>query len=399
MSDMISERQALAVRMHEAGVFAHPEWRRAVESVPREVFLRPGVFVPDETGRWSPVPADRLDPALAYSDQSLVTQLDDAITTDDVSEAVRGTPTSSSTVPSLVVDMLGKAGIERGHMVLEIGSGTGYSTALMCHRLGADAVTTVEVDPGVARRAHDALVKAGYGPQVVTGDGLLGHPGGAPYDRIISTCAVRRVPYAWLRQTKPGGTILTTVGSWPNGAGLLRLTVNQDGSAEGRFLEHTSFMQARAQVPPPVARDLAARIAYADSSRVTYTHPSLLLGGGMPAFLAQLSAPGSQVIRTADEEGLFQTVLVDAERESFAQFIPDGRQWQVRQGGPVALWDDIERMLRAWQRAGSPGIETVRVYVTVDSHTYRVNDDAVLRWQHRLLPLSPRGRATHAECS
>ncbi|WP_037870661.1 ATP-grasp peptide maturase system methyltransferase [Streptomyces sp. SPB074] len=386
MSDMTSERLALAARMDEAGVFAHPEWRRAVEAVPRELFLRPGVFVPDEVGRWSPVPADRIDPALAYSDQSLVTQLDDALTTEDVSEAVWGTPTSSSTVPSLVVDMLGKAGIERGHKVLEIGTGTGYSTALMCHWLGADAVTTVEVDPGVAWRAHDALRQAGYEPETETGDGLLGHPAGAPYDRLISTCAVRRVPYAWVRQVKAGGDILTTLGSWPNGSGLLRLTVHENGSATGNLLGHTSFMQARAQVPPPVAADLTARTAYADTDRMTDLHPSLLLGGGMPAFLAQLTAPGSQVIQaTGEEPGVFETVLVDAERESYAQFRPDGEGWRVRQGGPVPLWDEIERLIRMWQSAGSPGIETVRVRVTEESHTYRVADDRNLYWLHRLV--------------
>ncbi|MEU6442237.1 ATP-grasp peptide maturase system methyltransferase [Streptomyces sp. NPDC047046] len=378
MSDMSSERQALAARMHEAGVFAHPGWRRAVEAVSRELFLRPGVFVPDTAGRWSPVPVDRISPALAYSDQSLVTQLDNALTTEDVTEAVCGAPTSSSTVPSLVVGMLGKAGIERGHKVLEIGTGTGYSTALMCHLLGAEAVTTVEVDPDVARRAREALGAAGYAPRTVTGDGLLGHPERGPYDRIIATCAVRRVPDTWLRQTGPGGVVLATLGSWPNGAGLLRLTVRENGDADGRFLGHTSFMQARAQVPPPVAGDLAARTAEADSDRTTDLSPSLLLGGGMPAFLAQLTVPGSQVIRAS---GL-GTVLVDAERGSFAQLLPAGEGWRVRQSGPAALWDEVEAKVRAWRAAGRPGIGSVRLRVTAEAHVYRIGDHPALRWRH-----------------
>ncbi|MFD4755663.1 ATP-grasp peptide maturase system methyltransferase [Streptomyces sp. NPDC058426] len=378
MSDMTSERRALAARLHGAGVFTRPEWRRAVEAVPRELFLSPGVFVPDATGRWKPVPADRITPALAYSDQSLVTQLDDALTTEDVPEAVWGTPTSSSTVPSLVADMLGKAGIERGHKVLEIGTGTGYSTALMCHGIGPRAVTTVEVDPGVARRARDALGAAGYVPHTVTGDGLLGHPERGPYDRIIATCAVRRVPDTWLRQTGPGGVVLTTLGSWPNGAGLLRLTVRENGDVDGRFLGHTSFMQARAQVPPPVAGDLGARTADADSDRTTYLSPSLLVEGGMPAFLAQLTVPGSQVIRAS---GL-GTVLVDAERGSFAQFLRADETWRVRQGGPVALWDEVEARVRAWQAAGRPGIGAVRLRISAEGHVYRIGDGPSLRWRH-----------------
>ena len=82
----------------------------------------------------------------------------------------------------------------------------------MCHRLGEDNVTTVEVDPQVAARADAALETAGYSTWTVTGDGHLGHPRRAPYDRGIGTCAVRRIPYTWIRQTKPGGIILTTVG-------------------------------------------------------------------------------------------------------------------------------------------------------------------------------------------
>ncbi|WP_037869421.1 ATP-grasp peptide maturase system methyltransferase [Streptomyces sp. SPB074] len=378
MSDMTSARRALAARLHGAGVLARPEWRRAVEAVPRELFLRPGVFVPGPAGRWTPVPAGRIGPALAYSDQSLVTRLDGRTTTEDVVEAVPGTPTSSSTVPSLVADMLGKAGVEDGHGVPEIGTGTGYSTALLCHRLGAEAVTTVEVDPGIARRASDALGTAGYVPHTVTGDGLLGHAGQAPYARIIATCAVRRVPESWLRQTRPGGVVLTTLGSWPNGSGLLRLTAGEDGGGEGEFLGHTSFMQARAQVPPPLAGDLSARVADADGDRTTDLDPALLLGGGMPAFLAQLTAPGSRVIRV---DGL-GTVLLDTERGNFAHFLRAGESWRVRQGGPVAPWDGIEEAVRAWQAAGRPGIETVRLRVSAGAHSYRVAGHPALRWHH-----------------
>ena len=89
-------------------------------------------------------------------------------------------PTSSSTAPVTVVGMIEALDLGNGDPVLEIGTGTGYSTALMCHRLGEDDVTTVEVDPGVARRADAALEAAGYSTWTVTGDGLLGHPYRAP---------------------------------------------------------------------------------------------------------------------------------------------------------------------------------------------------------------------------
>ncbi|MGA6157867.1 ATP-grasp peptide maturase system methyltransferase [Stenotrophomonas sp. NPDC087984] len=388
--DTAPERRALADRLEEAGVLAHPKWRAAVEAVPRELFLRPGVFLPADDGRWRPATALGTDPKewseIAYRDESLVTQLDGHLTADQATGPVPGVPTSSSTTPVTVVGMIEALDIEDGHTALEIGTGTGYSTALMCHRLGEDNVTTIEVDPGVAARADAALEAAGYSTWTVTGDGLLGHPRRAPYDRVIATCAVRRIPHTWVRQTKPGGTILTTLapGSWAYGTGLARITVHEDGTAEGRIIGESSFMQARSQAVVPLAGDLSARTAYADSERAAKVPPTLL-EEWMPAFLAQLAAPGAQLVRATGSDGRLQLYVFDADRESFAAFAENGSGWTVRQGGPAALWDDIERTLIAWQDDGRPDISTVRLRVTPRSHTYRIGDRPALRWEHRLV--------------
>lgn len=376
-------RRALADRLQEAGVLAHPKWRAAVEAVPRELFLRPGVFLPTGDGHWRPVTT--LGSDIAYRDESLVTQLDGHLTADQTADPVPGVPTSSSTTPVTVVGMIEALGIEDGHTVLEIGTGTGYSTALMCHRLGEDNVTTIEVDPGVAARADAALEAAGYSTWTVTGDGLLGHPRRAPYDRVIATCAVRRVPHTWVRQTRPGGIILATLapGSWAYGTGLAKVTVNDDGTAEGRIIGESSFMQARSQAVVPLGGDLSARTAYADSEREAKVPPTLL-EEWMPAFLAQLAAPGAQLVRATRADGVRQLYVFDADRESFAAFTENGSGWTVRQGGPVALWDDIERALIAWRTAGRPDIGSVRLRVTRRSHTYWIGDGPTLRWDHRL---------------
>ncbi|MFE1308998.1 ATP-grasp peptide maturase system methyltransferase [Streptomyces sp. NPDC058755] len=397
--DTAAARRSLADRLERAGILT-PAWRSAVEAVPRELFLHPGVFLPTEDGDWRPVTALGTAPQewarIAYREESLVTQLDGHLTADQAGGVVDGNPTSSSTTPTTVVAMIEHLDVDNGHTVLEIGTGTGYSTALMCHRLGEDNVTTVEVDPDVAARADAALEAAGYSTWTVTGDGLLGHPLRAPYDRVIATCAVRRIPYTWVRQTRPGGIILSTVGSWPYGTGLAKVTVREDGTAEGRILGRSSFMQARSQAVGHEGVDLSARTAYADSERPTRIPPSLL-DEWMPAFLAQLTAPGAHLLR-ASANGVHSVYLFDDERESFAAFTGDGVDWTVRQGGPVALWDDIEETLTAWQHAGEPGISSVRLHITDRSHTYWiggrqittpsrtawVTDTRELRWEHRV---------------
>lgn len=71
-------------------------------------------------------------------------------------------------------------------------------------------------------------------------------------------------------------------------------------------------------------------------------------------------------------------------RKSFAALNQDGREWMVRQGGPVAIWDRIESAVTAWQEAGEPDISTIRLAVTPKTHTYWIGDKSELSWKHRI---------------
>lgn len=143
-----------------------PEWEKAARAVPRELFVADGYFAADNSGQPTRYrPATSADPHWLrdiYTDDSLVTQLDGHLSPTDVHEPVEGIPTSSSTMPSLVLRMLQYLDVTDGMKVLEIGTGTGYSTALLCQRLGAANVASVEVDPAVALRADNALEAAGF---------------------------------------------------------------------------------------------------------------------------------------------------------------------------------------------------------------------------------------------
>lgn len=250
-------RLALAERLAASGHLHTEPWRAAVEAVPRHEFLRGGFFEradsPGLTAWRSVLPDDPRWLGSCYEDTSLVTQIAGTIAPRDIRGEILREPTSSSTLPGLVVRMLEDLKVEGGHRVLEIGTGTGYSTGLLCHRLGEDLVTSMEVDPDVSVRARASLGHAGYAPLLIAGDGLAGHPHGAPYDRLIATCGVTELPYAWVEQTRPGGIILATLSGWLHSSELARLTVGEDGTARGRLLGgHISFMIARPQLPPPL---------------------------------------------------------------------------------------------------------------------------------------------------
>src|SRR5205807_4637125 len=137
-----------------------------------------------------------------YSARALITQIDgdDANVERARTGRVNGLATSSSSAPSLMASMLDALAVAEGHRVLEIGTGTGYNAALLCHRLGADNVTSVDVDAGLVDRAGQRLAALGYRPNVVAADGGAGCPEDAPFDRIIATVALPRVPAAWIEQ-------------------------------------------------------------------------------------------------------------------------------------------------------------------------------------------------------
>ncbi|MFJ7062882.1 hypothetical protein ACIQVA_35265 [Streptomyces microflavus] len=107
-----------------------------------------------------------------------------------------------------------------------------------------------EVDPGIAAQARRNLDRLGLDPLVITGDGEQGHPAAGPYDRIVATASVRRIPRAWLEQLRPGGVLLAPLDS-PFGCDLLvRLTGAGDTAARGHFVAKVEFMRFRGQRTP-----------------------------------------------------------------------------------------------------------------------------------------------------
>ncbi|MGW2134289.1 ATP-grasp peptide maturase system methyltransferase [Streptomyces coelicoflavus] len=351
----------------------HPAWLTATEKVPRHAFV-PGFYLPadhpdaDGLTVWAPV-TSKLDYgrwlAAAYSDTTLITQFDGE-ETDWEQPAVRhgGAPTSSSTLPSLVLRMWSDADVVEGNTVLEIGTGTGYSTALACERLGSSHVTSVEVDAVRLEGAADALYGCGYTPTLARADGLYGYWPEAWFDRIVATCSFRSVPPALLRQTRPGGKILLPLSGWLYGSARVLLTVAGDGTAEGPLLPGTiSFMPARPHAAPAYGNpaDWAAGL-HEERSRSARHEPERLTAATEEAFhlrfLAQSAVPDAQMVSV---DGVLH--LIDVVSGSAATLTPEGGARSVREGGPLRLWSLIEQVIDSFDAAGRPGPQTYTLRV------------------------------------
>lgn len=98
-------------------------------------------------------------------------------------------------------------GLDRGQRFLEIGAGSGYGAAVAREIVGGEGrVVSIEIDPLTHEFARRNLERAGYGDVLlVLGDGWLGYPAAAPYDRIAVTAACPGMPAPLIAQLVPGG--------------------------------------------------------------------------------------------------------------------------------------------------------------------------------------------------
>ncbi len=347
-------------------------WRRAFERVPRHLFV-PRFYRYHEAGR---VVVQASDPdqreewlTSVYSDTVLNVLWDED----------RPLVNSTSSMPSMMAEMLEALDLHDGQAVLEVGTGTGYNAALLCERLGSERVTTVDIDPSLVAAAALRLSDAGYAPTVAVADGFDGYPPNAPYDRVIATCRVRHVPGAWLDQTRAGGLVLAML---PHG--MAQLAVAADGSAEGHFHpEAFDFMRMRDHWPsPPPRDDVVARVNQEGSTRPLDMALAKRLWQEGPRsafwFLQRLL-----VLRSEESVELDRSAggLVDLADGSWMRCdLDEGR---VTQGGPRRLRDATEELYQRWSALGRPGRERFGLTITGDRRQVVWLDDAASphRWE------------------
>jgi protein-L-isoaspartate(D-aspartate) O-methyltransferase len=209
-------RTRMVDALRDTGRVRSPAVEEAFRSVPRHLFL-PGLALEE-----------------AYADEAVAVQF------------ACGVATSSASQPSMMAIMLEQLDLRPGHQVLEIGAGTGYNAALMARIVGpAGGVTAVDIDEDLVDRAAVHLAAVGArGVELVAADGALGHPPGAPYDRIVLTVGSDDVRPEWVAQLAPGGRLLLPLAV--RGSQLsIALDLGADGVLRSDSVRSCAFIRLR----------------------------------------------------------------------------------------------------------------------------------------------------------
>ena len=173
---------------------------RAMDEVPREHFVAP----------------DCLE--AAYSDHALPIACGQTISQ-----------------PYVVAYMTEQLAVQPQHRVLEIGTGSGYQAAVLS-RLVREVVS-IERYRTLAEAARNRLRTLGYdNVEVVVGDGLVGVPARAPYDRIIITAAAENIPEVLLEQLAESGVMLLPLGPHDGTQEIVKLTKTNEGMVQEHLI-------------------------------------------------------------------------------------------------------------------------------------------------------------------
>ncbi|MEO5874047.1 MAG: protein-L-isoaspartate(D-aspartate) O-methyltransferase [Streptosporangiaceae bacterium] len=363
----------LAELLADQGVLTDPRWRAALHAVPRHLFVPAVAWArPDRlAGVGHRIDLAR-DPVrwweTVYSDAVIVIQIDDGAGDPALGE---GQATSSVSAPGIVVVMGELLGVRPGDRVLEVGTGSGWTAALLAHLAGpGGGVLSLEVDPVLAARAieHLAGLTGLTGlPEIRVEDAAVATLDPASYDRLHVACGVDEIPWSWVEALRIGGT---GVVPWcpPFGIGnRLRFTRTGPEEAVGALHGPCGFMMMRSQ------RTELGRVSDflhdwdLRETRPAGLHPQLLVcdplgdwrGHGGDTAIAAMVPGVAYWLRDGD--------LLLYESHPGAR---ENGSWALAHGGEVAsvgprdLWAEVTRAWLRWVELGRPARTDLRMTIT-----------------------------------
>jgi protein-L-isoaspartate(D-aspartate) O-methyltransferase len=212
------QRDVLIAKLVEEGIICSSKVKHAMSRVPRERFL--------------PEPIR----SRAYIDYPLPIGYGQTIS-----------------APHMVAMMTEALKVEAGQIILEIGSGSGYHAAVLAELVAPINLTTrghvytVEILPELAAFARKNLKHTGYKDRVtvILGDGSLGYPEQAPYDRISVTAAAPQIPEALVAELKVKGMLVIPVGRTLFYQELIKVKKKREGKTSVSILNQVAFVPLR----------------------------------------------------------------------------------------------------------------------------------------------------------
>ena len=146
--------------------------------------------------------------------------------------------------PGVVSRMTEWLDVRKGQKILEIGTGSGWQTAILSYLVGEGTIYSVERHTQLVKFAQENLKKLDIdNVHVILGDGSIGYAKKSPYDRIIITAACTEIPLPLIEQLKEGGLIIAPVGDSSQSLILLQKTIN--GIVEIKNESHYVFVPLR----------------------------------------------------------------------------------------------------------------------------------------------------------
>jgi SAM-dependent methyltransferase len=286
-----------------------------------------------------------------------------------------------------MVSMLATLDVQDDHQVLEIGTGTGYNAALLSGRVGDRNVTSVDIRATLVQTARLRLAEHGLRPYLSARTGEQGMPERAPFDRIIATCSVARIPDAWVQQARPGGLILANVSGPLMPGALALLSVINHHTAMGPFQPgFAAFMPLRAHPSPPFTPPPAPPLTDdngTESVSWLSPHPLHPIGGSSRwGFFVQTVLPGLHARRAYLHNDDLATKLSTPDGSwALISHTSHHDSYRTIQGGPRRLWDILETAHQHWVKLGEPGWERFGLTVTPDSQWIWLDTpDSEHRW-------------------
>ncbi|KEF07570.1 MULTISPECIES: methyltransferase domain-containing protein [Streptomyces] len=341
-------------------------WRTPVASIPRHELI-PRWWERGPGGTWA-LKDGAADPEAweqaAYSNLSKITRVGPLhADRSEPGEAPEGGPTSSATLPSLVVRMLRHGRLHEGMDILDVGTGSGYSAALLAHRFGSARITSVDVDPYLTEAAAERLEGMGLHPAIVTADATGPLPG--RFDRIVSMVSVNPLPASWLAALRPGGRLVTVISRTSM---IVTAWKTEDGGAAGTTArDWAGFMNTRhgPDYPPGVVSRFADRIDQDGEEISTGRYPVLDVDEAWEVrSTLELRAPGTECAYREDESGLRTAWLVHPDGSWARASGGKGRPPTVHQSGPRRLWDVLDRIRNRLNTMGGLPVYGVPLTIT-----------------------------------